>query len=68
MCNEYPSDFDGFHIEGDDDEDADCSMCGGRGWDECDDEIQCTAMHNCHGECPCVACGGSGLAKDQTIF
>lgn len=51
-------------VEFDDDERY-CTRCGGEGRQEgtpieelCDD----------WGEIPCKACGGSGLAKDQTIW
>ncbi len=45
-----------------------CHWCGGEGWEECHDPIQCTSPHNEYGECPCSSCGGSGLAKDMTIW
>ncbi len=46
---------------------ADCFHCGGDGWVECDDPIQCTRAHS--GDLhPCASCGGSGLAKDMTIW
>lgn len=45
-----------------------CHWCGGEGWDGCDDPIQCTRSHNKFGECQCGSCGGSGLAKDMTIW
>jgi hypothetical protein len=45
-----------------------CQFCCGDGWHECDDPIQCTYQHNAFGECRCSSCGGSGLAKDQTIW
>lgn len=51
-----------------DDEDRDCYWCGGDGWGECSDPIQCTSPHNAYGECQCSSCGGSGLAKDMTIW
>lgn len=47
--------LDNMGVEPDDDyydDDPNCSICGGEGWDDC----------------PCAACGGSGLAKDQTIW
>lgn len=50
------------------DEDADCTRCGGEGWTECDDPIQCTREHDAGGWHPCKACGGSGDAKDQTVW
>lgn len=46
----------------------DCFHCGGDGWRECDDPIQCTYEHNKWGECRCPSCGGSGAAKDMTIW
>ena len=58
-----PDDWDDW-----DDRDPDCSWCAGDGWQECDDPIQCFRPHTEHGLCPCGACGGSGLAKDQTIW
>ena len=45
-----------------------CHWCGGDGWVECDDPIQCTSPHNRWGECPCSSCGGSGKAEDMTIW
>jgi hypothetical protein len=50
------------------DPENDCFHCGGEGWQECRDPIQCTGQHNSLGECRCSSCGGSGLAKDQTIW
>lgn len=49
---------------GPDDENDWCTHCGGEGWDnECHEEgCYCLEGH------PCGACGGSGLAKDQTIW
>lgn len=64
-------------IEDDDYDDGDpgayadddvCTHCGGDGYDDCDDPIQCLRTHTSTGLCPCAACGGSGLAKDQTIW
>lgn len=49
-------------------EEHDCYFCGGEGWTECDDPIQCTQEHDELGQCPCKSCGGSGLAKDMTIW
>ena len=49
------------------DADGDCYWCGGDGYDECSDPMQCTHRHVC-GLCPCRSCGGSGLAKDMTIW
>lgn len=52
--------------------DPDCSFCGGEGYEECDDFIQCCAPHHIgngvYREHECKACGGSGLAKDQVIW
>lgn len=45
-----------------------CTFCGGDGYDECDDPIQCTSRHSPDGLCPCSACGGTGLAKNQVIW
>ena len=59
-----PDDFD----DGYSDEDRHCTHCGGEGYDECDDPIQCTRLHTSDGLCPCGACGGTGLGKDQTIW
>lgn len=50
------------------DDDPDCTICGGEGYDECDDPIQCCQAHTAGDLCPCKGCGGSGLAKDQTIW
>ena len=62
----------------DDAEDRDCFHCGGEGLVECRDPIQCTRPHkrvrSPYGNgiviqlCPCASCGGSGLAKDMTIW
>lgn len=61
-----------FEDDEDDDEFPDeprrCYWCAGDGWVECDDPIQCTSPHNRFGECPCSSCGGSGKAKDMTIW
>lgn len=51
-----------------DDGGGECYWCGGEGWDECRDPIQCTKQHSRDGYCRCSSCGGSGLAKDQTIW
>ena len=53
---------------GDPEDGGRCHWCAGDGWVECDDPIQCTYPHNKYGECPCSSCGGSGLAKDMTIW
>lgn len=52
----------------DDMESGDCYWCGGDGWEECDDPIQCLDYHNQWGEHRCGSCGGSGRAKDMTIW
>jgi hypothetical protein len=57
-----------FEDSEDDDPERECSRCGGDGWQECPDPIQCTRPHNEFGECPCGSCGGSGLAKDMTVW
>lgn len=49
-------------------EGRDCFHCSGDGWVECDDPIECCSLHNRFGECPCGSCGGSGDAKDMTIW
>lgn len=47
------------------DERVDCTFCGGEGWSECDDPIQCTRRHE--GDfCECSACDGRGY--DQTVW
>lgn len=52
-----------------DDDDVDCTICAGEGWTDCDDPIQCMAPeHTAMGLCPCLACGGSGLGIDQTVW
>lgn len=50
-----------------DDDDLDCTLCVGDGWEECGDPIQCTRHHHL-GEHPCPACDGSGLRSKQTVF
>lgn len=47
---------------------GDCTHCCGEGLVECYDPLQCTSAPAGHDLCPCSACGGSGLAKDQTIW
>ena len=64
--SDQSGDDDGDYIE-EDDFDS-CHWCGGDGWDECDDPIQCTSQHSDDGLCRCKSCGGSGLAKDMTIW
>lgn len=51
----------------DDAYEADCFHCDGEGWVECDDPIQCTREHY-NDLCRCSSCGGSGRAKDMTIW
>lgn len=51
---------------GSDDQHPGCSWCGGDGWGECDDPIQCCDPR-CDGElCPCSACDGRGY--DQAVW
>lgn len=55
----------------DDDQDGDCTICGGEGESECMDWIQCMGQHFESGGsffCACIACGGSGAAGDQRIW
>src|SRR5262245_11714987 len=61
----------------DDDDGELCFHCGGEGEEECDDYLECTSHHRTmtHPEtgqffqfCVCGSCGGSGLAKDMTIW
>lgn len=60
-------DGSGTHYEDDYDDDS-CTFCGGDGWTECDDPIQCTDPR-CDGQlCRCTACGGSGRGKDQVVW
>ena len=61
-------DYDDFQ---DYDDGWECTMCGGDGYVECNDPIQCCKPHTGNGwdqMCACSACNGSGLAKDQTIW
>lgn len=58
---DYDEDFD-------DDSPRDCYWCAGTGWTDCADSIECTSVHNAYGECLCGSCGGSGDAKDMTIW
>jgi hypothetical protein len=46
----------------------DCTWCGGDGDEDCNDPLQCTKAHDEFGMCSCPACGGSGRAKDQTLW
>lgn len=50
------------------DPDGDCSHCGGRGEEECSDGPLCFERNCSHGYHDCIACGGSGLARDQRIW
>lgn len=54
--------------EDESDGERDCFLCGGEGYDDCDDPIECTSPQTRDGLCPCKSCGGSGLAKDMTIW
>lgn len=64
-----PDDYEDYPPEN---EDADCTICGGDGWQECTDPIQCMAPNHIgipeDPLCPCIGCRGSGLARDQTIW
>lgn len=70
----YDPDDDGYGLdeyEPWDDDDPDCTLCAGEGYAECNDPIQCMERHIGGGEyplCPCIGCGGSGLARDQRIW
>jgi hypothetical protein len=59
--------YDDEYDEYDPDDDGSCYWCGGEGWDECDDPLECTKEHR-DGMCRCSSCGGSGNAKDMTIW
>lgn len=56
--------------------DGNCHWCGGEGWVECGDPLECTRQHLKHTtpagvyyqECRCSSCGGSGKAEDMTIW
>lgn len=49
-----------------DDDHEPCTQCGGDGWSECDDPIQCMDSE-CDGEfCTCRACNGRGY--DQVVW
>ena len=52
----------------DEDDDDRCSRCGGDGWVECSDPMECTTPHNEYDECQCSSCGGTGQRKDMTIW
>lgn len=45
-----------------------CSRCGGDGFVECPRPLECTRVHTEAGQCACGACGGTGNARDQTIW
>lgn len=56
-----------------DHDDDECSWCSGEGMQDCDDPLGCTMRHYGGpawrgGYEDCHACGGSGLAKDQTLW
>lgn len=55
--------------DGDDWDNEPCSHCGGEWYlQECDDPIQCCDPR-CDGQWhPCVACQGTGLAKNQVMW
>lgn len=59
----YADEFDG---------EPECTHCGGDGWDECADPLQCCASKHYSNEweqyCPCRACNGTGLRSQQWIF
>jgi len=64
-CDDDPYAFD--------DGDTDCTICGGDGYVECDDPIQCMAPNHFGGGlsdlyCACRACGGTGRGKDQVVW
>lgn len=47
-------------------DDNTCTWCGGDGWVECDDPIQCCDP-DCDGQtCRCKACDGRGF--DQVVW
>jgi hypothetical protein len=58
-------DDDGF-----DDEDLDCTWCGGDGLTECDDPLGCPGPHigGWGGYCECRPCSGTGLRSKQTVW
>jgi len=66
-----------YDLDGPEDGGESCFWCAGEGWDECDGILECTKEHiivkNPDGSfagqlCRCASCGGSGLAKDMTIW
>jgi len=62
-------DIDDDPYDGDEYDDERCSHCGGEWYlQECDDPLQCCDPR-CDGQWhPCIACGGTGLAKNQVIW
>jgi hypothetical protein len=68
MDEPYEYDLDDPDSSDPDDDDRDCYWCGGDGYVECDDPIQCTRLHDKFGDHECSSCGGSGLRKDMTIW
>jgi hypothetical protein len=67
-CAQCMRDFDADGDEDVDDEDDECFHCCGEGYDECPHPMECTRRHTAAGLCPCGSCGGSGRAKDMTIW
>lgn len=62
---------DDWYDDDGDEEGGDCYWCHGEGWVECPRPFECTREHAVHEwgqECPCGSCGGSGAAKDMTIW
>jgi hypothetical protein len=57
-------DFDDYD---DGDPEEECHVCGGDGYKECD-RFDCMWPHSEDGFCPCNSCGGSGFAKDMTVW
>jgi hypothetical protein len=62
-------DIDNDPYDGDEYDDEHCSHCGGEWYlQECDDPIQCCDPR-CDGQWhPCVACQGTGWARNQVIW
>jgi hypothetical protein len=67
--SEYDYEDDG------DERNGDCTHCCGERFVECPNPLECTRRHlggdrfGWGGEvCPCGACGGTGRAKDQTVW
>lgn len=68
-----PSDpADAYDDEFADPDDWACTHCGGEGYAECIDPLQCMAPSHIGNDfdlwCPCTACGGSGKGKDQVVW